>query len=112
MFEVESCVRGYHVYGARWTPLIGEDLQCVRFALIFADGIIRGWLPNREYRESLVPRKLTRIRYFKTKLKDSVNDISKVAATAILSLVNIIQNMRASNISARDSLAIGNYAAQ
>ena len=63
MFEVESCVRGYHVYGARWTPLIGEDLQCVRFALIFADGIIRGWLPNREYRESLVPRKLTRIRY-------------------------------------------------
>ena len=49
---------------------------------------------------------------FETKLKDSVNDISKVAATAILSLVNIIKNMRASNISARDSLAIGNYAAQ
>jgi hypothetical protein len=63
MFEVESCVRGYHVYRARWTHLIGEDLQWVRFALIFAEGIIRGWLPNREYRESLVPRKLTRIRY-------------------------------------------------
>ena len=30
MFEVESCIRGYHVYGASWTPVIGEVLQCSR----------------------------------------------------------------------------------
>ena len=65
MFEVESCVCGHHVYGARWTPLIGEDLQWVRFALIFAEGIIHRWLLNREYRESSVLRKLTRIRYIR-----------------------------------------------
>ena len=30
MFEVESCVRGFHVYGALWSPRIGENLQCAR----------------------------------------------------------------------------------
>ena len=24
MFEVESCIRGFHIYGAVWKPCIGE----------------------------------------------------------------------------------------
>ena len=28
MFEVESCIRGFHVYGAVWKPHIGENLSC------------------------------------------------------------------------------------
>ena len=27
-YEVESCVRRYHVYQAIWTPVIGETLKC------------------------------------------------------------------------------------
>lgn len=30
MFEVDSCVRGFHVYGALWDPQVGEILQCAR----------------------------------------------------------------------------------
>ena len=30
MFEIESCVRGFHVYGASWSPYVGEILYCVR----------------------------------------------------------------------------------
>ena len=26
--EVESCVRGYHVYGDSWTPNVGDLLCC------------------------------------------------------------------------------------
>ena len=29
-FEVESCVRGYHVYYSEWTPTLGEELGCQR----------------------------------------------------------------------------------
>ena len=27
---IESCIRGHHVYRARWTPVLGEQLQCHR----------------------------------------------------------------------------------
>ena len=27
-FTMESCVRGYHVYGERWIPVVGEVLGC------------------------------------------------------------------------------------
>ena len=27
---INSCVRGHHVYKARWTPVLGEQLQCHR----------------------------------------------------------------------------------
>ena len=27
-FQLESCVRGHHVYKSTWTPLLGEVLQC------------------------------------------------------------------------------------
>ena len=27
-FALESCVRGYHVYGEKWNPIIGEVLWC------------------------------------------------------------------------------------
>ena len=27
--EVDSCVRGHHVYNHIWTPTLGEDLQCI-----------------------------------------------------------------------------------
>jgi len=30
MLKVESCVCGFRVYGAQWTPRIGENLQCAR----------------------------------------------------------------------------------
>ena len=30
MFEVESCIRGFHVYGAVWKPRIGEILSYSR----------------------------------------------------------------------------------
>ena len=30
MFEIKSCVRGFHVYGASWSPYVGEILYCVR----------------------------------------------------------------------------------
>ena len=29
-FEVQSCIRGYHIYKAVWTPYIGETLPCFR----------------------------------------------------------------------------------
>ena len=28
MYKVESCIRGFHVYRAVWTPYIGEQLDC------------------------------------------------------------------------------------
>ena len=30
VYEVDSCVRGYHVYQDTWTPLVGEELHCER----------------------------------------------------------------------------------
>ena len=27
-FEAESCIRGYHIYKAVWTPYIGETMPC------------------------------------------------------------------------------------
>ena len=27
-FEVQSCIRGYHIYMTVWTPYIGETLPC------------------------------------------------------------------------------------
>ena len=30
VYEVDSCVRGYHVYQDTWTPLVGEELHCKR----------------------------------------------------------------------------------
>ena len=29
MYEMESCIRGFHVYRVVWTPYIGEQLDCV-----------------------------------------------------------------------------------
>ena len=29
-FEAESCIRGYHIYTAVWTPYIGEIMPCSR----------------------------------------------------------------------------------
>ena len=29
MYEVESCIRGFHVYHAVWTPYLREQLDCV-----------------------------------------------------------------------------------
>ena len=28
VFEVESCVRGHHIYKDVWTPFVGEELTC------------------------------------------------------------------------------------
>ena len=28
--EIGSCVRGYHVYMATWTPVLGEEVSCIR----------------------------------------------------------------------------------
>ena len=29
-FNVRSCVRGYHVYCTVWTPVLDEELECMR----------------------------------------------------------------------------------
>ena len=29
-FRVQSCVRGFHVYGEHWTAFVGEELTCQR----------------------------------------------------------------------------------
>ena len=29
-YEVESCIRGYHIYKDIWTSTVGEHLDCVR----------------------------------------------------------------------------------
>ena len=29
-YEVESCVRGYHIYKTTWNPALGEELDCQR----------------------------------------------------------------------------------
>ena len=29
-FNIDSCVRGYHVYQLRWTAVVGEELTCRR----------------------------------------------------------------------------------
>ena len=29
-FEAQSCIRGYHIYKAIWTPYIGETMACSR----------------------------------------------------------------------------------
>ena len=29
-FEMESCVRGYHIYKEIWEAVVGEELQCQR----------------------------------------------------------------------------------
>ena len=29
-FEAQSCIRGYHIYKAVWTPYIGETTPCSR----------------------------------------------------------------------------------
>ena len=30
MFEIQSCVRGHHVYKDIWAPFVGETLSCER----------------------------------------------------------------------------------
>ena len=27
-FRIQSCVRGFHVYGEHWTAFVGEELTC------------------------------------------------------------------------------------
>ena len=45
--EVDSCVRGYHVYQYTWTPLVGEELHCEReenihdhYAVVVKKGVL------------------------------------------------------------------------
>ena len=30
VYQVDRCVRGYHVYQDTWSPLVGEELDCKR----------------------------------------------------------------------------------
>ena len=68
-FEVQSCIRGYHIYKAVWTPYIGETLPCFReltnghdpFSVNFRGEKFRERGVNHE---NIVPRKFGAIRYF------------------------------------------------
>lgn len=44
--EVESCVRGHHIYQRLWTPTVGEELECEREASnnmdSYAVAVVRG----------------------------------------------------------------------
>ena len=54
--EVDSCVKGYYVYKALWTPIVGEQLICTReptnpedrytVAVVIADVVV-GHLPRK-----------------------------------------------------------------
>ena len=45
-YEVESCVRGHHVFGSIWSPTIGEQLVCKRQSGnpqdVYAVAVMRG----------------------------------------------------------------------
>ena len=55
-FEIQSCVRGYHIYQAIWSSTIGEVLNCAReprnrtdpFAVATkkAGGVVVGHVPR------------------------------------------------------------------
>jgi hypothetical protein len=30
LYEMESCIHGFHIYKDRWTPYIGERLSCAQ----------------------------------------------------------------------------------
>ena len=55
--EVESCIRGHHVYSTIWTPVLGELLSCKRelgnakdqYAVVVCrvDGIVIGHIPRK-----------------------------------------------------------------
>ena len=30
IFETESCIRGFHIYKDMWSPLVGEQIRCIR----------------------------------------------------------------------------------
>lgn len=54
--EVQSCVRGYHVYSSIWPAVVGEELQCIRESTnvhdrysvgVVKDGNIVGHLPRK-----------------------------------------------------------------
>ena len=54
--ELESCVRGHHIYKEVWTPVTGEVLSCARetvnlhdhFAVkVLRAGVIVGHLPKK-----------------------------------------------------------------
>ena len=55
VYEMESCVRGYHIYKDIWTSVIGEDLLCERepfnsvdrYAVaVLKDDIVVGHIPK------------------------------------------------------------------
>ena len=45
VYEVDTIVRGHHVFKEIWTPLVGEDLECKRDVSntrdVYAVGIMR-----------------------------------------------------------------------
>ena len=56
VYEVDSCIRGYHVYQDTWTPLVGEELHCKReeeniqdrYAVVVKKGSARvGHMPRK-----------------------------------------------------------------
>ena len=55
-FEMESCIRGHHIYKDIWTPVVDEELSCRReegnisdpYAVAFIkSGVIVGHVPRR-----------------------------------------------------------------
>ena len=55
-FQMESCVRGYHVYKDLWEAVVGERLECQRerdnpsdtYAVaVKKGGIVVGYLPRK-----------------------------------------------------------------
>ena len=55
-FEMESCIRGHHIYKDIWTPVVDEELSCRReegnisdpHAVAFIkSGVIIGHVPRR-----------------------------------------------------------------
>ena len=55
-WEVDSCVRGYHVYESTWVAALGERIVCIREPLnlrdryavaLKKDGIVIGHLPQK-----------------------------------------------------------------
>ena len=59
VLEVESCIRGHHVYRSIWTPTIGEQLSCKRELVNEKDPYAVAMIRDRTTVVGHIPRKIS-----------------------------------------------------
>ena len=60
-FHLQSCVRGYHVYGEHWTAFLGEELTCQRKIGNVSDRYAVAVKKDTSETVGHVPKKISRI---------------------------------------------------